>query len=217
MTDLTQKQWEVVRPHLPKQRIRDDGRGRPWREARDVLNGILWVLRCGARWKDLPERYPSYQTCHRRFQRWLQQGMMERVLKVVAEDLRDRGRLDLTETFIDGSFAPAKKGALWSAKPSVARGRRSWPLQTALVFLSPLGLQVLARMKYDSLKQRYADVLSDKRLHELSETKPTTVIHLMNTYCRSTEFNSLLLIREIGKANGLKTEEFSGAIVDGGK
>jgi transposase len=44
-------------------------RGRPWRQAREVLDGVLWVLRTGAPWRDLPERYPSYQTCHRRFQR----------------------------------------------------------------------------------------------------------------------------------------------------
>ncbi|MGE5444032.1 MAG: transposase, partial [Ignavibacteriales bacterium] len=47
---------------------RQDGRGRPWRDNREVLNGILWILRSGARWKDLPERFPPYQTCHRRFQ-----------------------------------------------------------------------------------------------------------------------------------------------------
>ncbi|NOJ94056.1 transposase [Corallococcus coralloides] len=41
--------------------------GRHWRDPRDVLNGILWVLRAGAPWADLPGLYPSYQTCHRRF------------------------------------------------------------------------------------------------------------------------------------------------------
>jgi transposase len=48
-------------------------------------HGILWVLRTGAPWKDLPERYPPYQTCHRRFQQWRKNGTIERVLYTLAE------------------------------------------------------------------------------------------------------------------------------------
>ena len=65
--DLTNKQWAMLEPLLPNPPKRVDGRGRPWREAREVLDGVLWVLRTGAPWRDLPERYPPYQTCHRRF------------------------------------------------------------------------------------------------------------------------------------------------------
>ncbi len=61
--DLTEKQWELVEPIL----VLPQGRGRPFRPARDVVNGIMWVLRTGAPWADLPDRYPPYQTCHRRF------------------------------------------------------------------------------------------------------------------------------------------------------
>ena len=75
---------------------------------------------------------------------------MQKVLRRLAEDLRDRGGLKLSETYIDGTFAPAKKGAKKLGRPSGARAQRSWQLQTALVFLSPLGPKVLARMKYDS-------------------------------------------------------------------
>src|SRR5436190_6347765 len=100
--DLTDAQWAILAPLLPKPRVRRDGRGRPWRDPRDVLNGILWVLRTGAPWKDLPGRYPSYQTCHRRFQRWVDNGTLRRVLKALARDLHARGGLDLSETFIDG-------------------------------------------------------------------------------------------------------------------
>jgi len=135
--DLTNEQWAILEPLLPKPRVRRDGRGRPWRDPRDVLNGILWVLRTGAPWKDLPGRYPSYQTCHRRFQRWVDNGTLRRVLKALARDLHARGGLDLSEAFIDGSFASAKKKGGASGKPSGAKGPRSWPLQTALVFLSP--------------------------------------------------------------------------------
>jgi transposase len=145
--DLTESQWEILAPLLPPPAVRADGRGRPWRDPRDVLNGILWILRTGAPWKNLPERYPPYQTCHRRYQQWVQDGTFEKVLRALATDLRDRGGLDLREAFIDGTFAPAKKGGLAWGRPSAARAPRSWPLQTALVFLSPFGSQVLRRMK----------------------------------------------------------------------
>ena len=145
--DLTDAQWEKLEPLLPKPKIREDGRGRPWRDPRDVLNGILWILRTGAQWKDMPERYPSRSTCHRRFQSWIDSGTLEKVLWALAEDLKDRGGLDLSECFIDGTFAPAKKGALALARPSEAKGPRSWQSQTALVFLSPYAQPVLRRMK----------------------------------------------------------------------
>ncbi len=141
--DLTEPQWAVLGPLLPKPRLRTDRRGRPWRDPRDVLNGILWVLRTGAPWADLPERYPPYQTCHRRFQHWARDGTLTRVLRALAADLAERGKLDLSEAFIDGTFAGAQKGAPASGKPSGARGPRSWQWQTALVFLSPLASRAL--------------------------------------------------------------------------
>ncbi len=132
--DLTDLQWAILDALIPEPPRRNDKRGRPWRSRRSVLNGILWVLRTGAPWADLPERYPSYQTCHRRFQQWVRSGIMRGVLEALAEDLQIRGRLDVREAFIDGSFAPAKKGERRSAKPNVARVQRSWRWQIAMVF-----------------------------------------------------------------------------------
>lgn len=158
--DLTDEQWAVLEPLIPKPVRRADNRGRPWRNPRDVLNGILWILRTGAPWKDLPERYPPYQTCHRRFQQWIDAGVFEQILHALADDLRERGDLDLSECFIDGTFAVAKKGATAWERPSGAKVRKSWQLQTALVFLSPLTLQVLRHMKSPLLKARSPRVLS---------------------------------------------------------
>src|ERR1700720_1954635 len=107
---LTDANWKILDDLIPEPTPRRDRRGRPWKDRRAVLNGILWVLRTGAPWADLPERYPSYQTCHRRFQEWVRSGIMRGVLEALAEDLRLQGRLDVREAFIDGSFAPAKKG-----------------------------------------------------------------------------------------------------------
>jgi transposase len=134
--DLTDKQWTLLEPFFRHQ-PRDDGRGRPPREARDVLNGVLWVLRTGAPWQDLPDRYPPYQTCHRRFQHWRRTGLLRDILERLAEDLRDRGKLDLTEGFIDASFTGAKKGAPPSGLRNVGKATKSWQSSTAAVFLSP--------------------------------------------------------------------------------
>ena len=107
--DLTDKHWAIIEPLFEPTR-RADGRGRPWRNARDVLNGVLWVLRTGAPWYDLPDRYPPYQTCHRRFQQWQRTGVLRDLLACLAEDLRQRGKFDLTEGFVDASFTSRKRG-----------------------------------------------------------------------------------------------------------
>ena len=151
--DLTDAQWEMLQDALTDAR-REDGKGRPPREARAVLNGVLWILRTGAPWKDLPDRYPPYQTCHRRFQHWQKDGRFEVILQVLAEDLVKRGKLDLSEGAIDASFSGAKKGALQLVKQSAAKGARSWQLQTAMVFLSPCTWPVLRRMRPDWWKPR---------------------------------------------------------------
>ncbi len=150
--EVSDEQWALLEPILRPQR-RPDGKGRPPKDPRTVLNGVLWILGTGAQWRELPKKYPPYQTCHRRFQQWSRNGTIERVLHALAEDLYERGRIDITEAFIDGTFSGAKKGVLPSERPRKARGPRSWPLQTALVFLSPPGSQVLRQLRSRSLKK----------------------------------------------------------------
>ena len=143
--ELTDEQWSLIAPLFEKA-DEIQTRGRP---AREVLNGVLWILRSGARWADLPERFPPYQTCHRRFQQWVRDGRLKKVLETLAQDLLERGKLDLSETFIDGTFVSAKKGASRWEKPSGAKARSLWQWQTALVFLSPFTRRVLRRTKFD--------------------------------------------------------------------
>ena len=151
--DLSDTQWTILKPLFQPKR-RPDGRGRPWKDARAVLNGVFWILRTGSPWHDLPPRYPPYQTCHRRFQQWRRDGLLTDVLTRLAEDLRDRGKLDLSETFIDASFSSAKKGALLSARLAGEKAPRSWRSSTAMVFLSPSASPALRRMKRSSSKPR---------------------------------------------------------------
>ena len=148
--DLTNEQWAIVSPLLPPDDVIGEKGGRPRRPNRDVLNGILWVLRTGAPWNDMPERYPPSATCHRRFQEWNLSGVFEKVLQALARDLEERGGIDLSEGFIDGTFTPAKKGAPASVKLNAERVQRSWASVTKMVFLSPCGQKALRRMRQGS-------------------------------------------------------------------
>lgn len=76
--DLTDFEWSVIEPVLP--------RGKPGPRRKDdrrVLNGIFWVLRAGAPWRDLPERYGPYTTAYNRFNRWRKAGVWDRLMDAV--------------------------------------------------------------------------------------------------------------------------------------
>jgi hypothetical protein len=93
-------------------------------------------LRTGAPWADLPRRYPPYQTCHRRFQGWVNSGVFEKILNGLREHLKEGSGIREGESVIDGTYVPAKKKVhvLGSVVPEMQR--RSWQLQTAMVFHS---------------------------------------------------------------------------------
>lgn len=136
--DLTDQQWAAIESYFPAEELQASGAkgGRPWRAARDVLNGVLWILRTGAPWADLPGRYPPYQTCHRRFQQWAEKGILPRILAALRRDLEERGGIEDVEGFIDGTYIPAKKKERASAGAAPAMRQRSWQLQTAMAFHS---------------------------------------------------------------------------------
>ena len=140
--DLTDHQWNYLQQFIPVEELMP-GPGRPWADARTVLNGVMWILRTGAPWRDLPARYGAPATVHRRFQHWRKEGVFRRVLEVLADHLHRAGRLDLSECFIDGTFAPAKKGALMSVKPREGKEPRSWELQMLMALQSPSAWKAL--------------------------------------------------------------------------
>ena len=95
--ELTNEQWSRIEPIIFSLTRAKDPRGLKAWDPRGVMNGILWILRTGAPWKNLPQRYPPYQTCHRRFQQWVRQGVFRRIAKELAEDLNERGKIDIRE------------------------------------------------------------------------------------------------------------------------
>ena len=133
-TLLTDEQWAKIEPLLPKPNRSSKG-GRTRVDNRPVFEGILWVLRSGARWKDLPDEYPSPTTCWRRLQEWEAQGIWLRAWRALLAELDEEGQLCWAEIFADGSFAPAKKGGSAWVKPNVAKVQSGWWWETAKVFL----------------------------------------------------------------------------------
>ena len=71
--DLTEAEWRVLKELWPGKR----GRGRPPQDNRNVINGILWRLRTGTPWPDVPEKYGDWNTIYRRFLRWSKSGVWE--------------------------------------------------------------------------------------------------------------------------------------------
>jgi transposase len=186
--ELTDEQWELIEPVLRPAR-RADNRGRPWHDTRAVLNGVLWVLGTGAQWRELPEKYPPFQTCHRRFQQWVRSGKLELVLRKLAEHLRAAGKLNLDEAFVDATFASAKKGASASVPHVGARARRSSLSPLITVFHSPYLSKALHRTKANSSKASSVGASSMNSRSGSSATKPTTRIRSTSGSQKNTASN----------------------------
>jgi transposase len=108
--ELTDQQWQLIAPYLPPPKRM----GRPRADDRKTLEGIRWVLRSGARWQDVSREYGSPTTCWRRLREWEESGVWERLWRAVLATLQAEQKLDWAQVFLDGSFVPAKKGALES-------------------------------------------------------------------------------------------------------
>jgi transposase len=117
---LTDEQWDRIARHLPAYAPSPKG-GRPRADDRECLEGILWLLRTGARWQDIPVDLPSGSTCWRRLQDWAGEGVLEEIQAVLIEELDDLGLLDLEELLADATFIRAKKGVRTSERPKLAR------------------------------------------------------------------------------------------------
>jgi transposase len=107
--DLTDEEWAVIEPHFPK---RDRGPARV--DDRKILNGIFYILRTGAPWRDLPERYGPRTTVYNRYARWSQRGIWKAIFDALARERKD------SLIFIDSSIVKAHRAAAGSK-------RGNWP------------------------------------------------------------------------------------------
>lgn len=112
--DLTDEEWAVLVPLLPPER--SGRRGKPYRSHRDVLNGIFWILRSGAAWRDLPERYGPWTTVYDRFRRWRDSGLFDRMLNRLEALARQAERIDFEFSAVDGATVRAHKSAAGAQK-----------------------------------------------------------------------------------------------------
>jgi putative transposase len=115
--ELSEAQWRRIEPMLPG-KVTDPGRTA--QDNRLFINGVLWVLRSGARWSDLPERYGKYKTVHKRFTRWARAGVWESIFALLARD-RDNEYLMIDSSIVraHAQAATGQKGGrairLWGA------------------------------------------------------------------------------------------------------
>jgi transposase len=107
-TELTDIQWERLQPLLPPQKPQT---GRPNKSHRTIINGILWILRTGAPWRDLPERYGSWKTVSSRFYRWQSAGIWQRILEKLQQRADGGGKLDWSLHYVDSTVVRAHQHA----------------------------------------------------------------------------------------------------------
>jgi transposase len=103
---LTEPQWAFIQPLLPP----PAPTGRPRANDRRTIEGVLYILITGCRWQDLPREYGAPTTVWRRLKRWGEAGVWERIWRAALATLDQQSKLDWSITFLDGSFAPAKRG-----------------------------------------------------------------------------------------------------------
>jgi transposase len=111
--DLTNEQWERIEPLLPKATT---NRGRPAQDHRQLLNGMLWTLRTGAPWRDLPERYGKWTTIYSRFQRWRKTGVWNKMFAELQTVLDVASNVDWEVHFIDSTTVRAHQHAAGAKK-----------------------------------------------------------------------------------------------------
>ena len=102
--ELTNSQWEQLQPLLPPQKPKT---GRPAIDHRRILNGLLWLLRTGAPWRDLPERYGPWGTVASRFYRWRKAGLWARLFAAVQQRVDAAEQLDWALHYVDSTIVRA--------------------------------------------------------------------------------------------------------------
>lgn len=106
--EITDAEWEQIDMLIPRKQ--PGTRGRPAKDPRTMLNGMLWILRSGASWRDLPERYGPWQTVYKRFNQWSKDGVFVRIFHVLRHDP------DMQDISIDSTSIKAHKASAGAKK-----------------------------------------------------------------------------------------------------
>lgn len=119
-TDLSERQWRQLQPHLPN----NPHRGHAYVEHRRVLNGIIWRLKTGAPWRDIPERYGPWQTCYDRFVRWSRNGTWQQILSLLQAKADACGQIDWEGAALDSTHVKAHRSACGARKTAAKAEKR---------------------------------------------------------------------------------------------
>lgn len=121
--ELGDEHWALVKDLFPKRKRL----GRPPSDNRKMLSGMLWLLRAGAPWRDLPERFGPWSTVYIRFRSWRESEVLDEVVARLQKSLNDAGRIDWSLWCIDGSSIRASRAA---SGATVAGGATKSPKTT---------------------------------------------------------------------------------------
>ena len=121
---LTDEQWELIEPLLPKPKQRRDKRGRPPTPNRPCFEGILWILKTGAAWHFLPDEFPSPSTCWRRLQRWQEEGVWLEAWRALLGGAGQRGPAAMGRDLSRRQFRPSEKGGAAVGKTKRGKGTK---------------------------------------------------------------------------------------------
>ena len=97
--ELTDEQWDKIKTYFEKKK------GRPYKNLRNTVNGILWIMRSGASWRDLPSRYGNWNAVYKSFSKWQSQGLFETIFKDLASDC------DLQDVSLDSTSVKVHQDA----------------------------------------------------------------------------------------------------------
>lgn len=111
--ELQDLEWGLVEPLIPKPTATT---GRPPRDRRQMLNGVLWVLSTGSQWRDVPERFGPWETVYGYFRNWRADGVFERLLAALHLRMDQDGKIDWDLWCIDGTSIRASRSAAGATK-----------------------------------------------------------------------------------------------------
>jgi transposase len=148
--DLTNEQWNLVEPLLPQPPV-SGGRGRPPLDQRKVLNGILWKLRYGLSWRQLPSRYGSNEACFAYYNRWKRNNLIDEITSVLIRDVETRGKFDINKGLKSGVVTFKQEGSKYHVY-ILAPYTEMWQVSTAMIYY-----QILAVKAGESYYQSLSD------------------------------------------------------------
>lgn len=103
--ELTDQEWERIKDYFPH-----PAKGRPYKDIRNTVNGILWIARSGAPWRDLPERYGQWNSVYKAFARWQEQNIFETIFTELGIDA------DMQDLSIDSTSCKAHQHSAGAKK-----------------------------------------------------------------------------------------------------